>query len=65
MAAAVLGTVSFDRILVRPFAVLRFGTAFGLLIRKPEDDDDIWWVEMHPGNYMAFSEPWDSGGYDT
>jgi hypothetical protein len=60
-----LGTVRFDRIQVRPFAVNRFGTTFGLLVSKPEEDDDIWWVELHPGNYMAFREPWDSGVYDT
>ena len=22
-------------------------------------------VELHPGNYMAFYEPWDNGDYDT
>jgi hypothetical protein len=31
----------------------------------PEDEDDEWAVEMQPGNYMAFYEPWDSGDYDT
>ena len=36
-----------------------------LLIRDREDDDEAWWVELHPGNYMAFHEPWDSGEYDT
>jgi hypothetical protein len=60
-----LGAVTFDRIQVRPFAVNRFGTTFGLLVREPEEDDESWWVELHPGNYMAFSEPWDSGVYDT
>ena len=25
----------------------------------------FWAVEMMPGNYMAFFEPWDSGEYDT
>ena len=37
---------------------------FGLIPRSPEGDDEGWWVEMHPGNYMAFHEPWD-GDYDT
>jgi len=60
-----LGEVFFDRIEVKPFGVERFGTTFGLIIREPEDDDDIWAVEMQPGNYMAFFEPWDSGEYDT
>jgi hypothetical protein len=60
-----LGTVRFGRIEVRPFAVNRFGTTFGLLVSDREDDDEPWWVELHPGNYMAFHEPWDSGEYDT
>ena len=25
----------------------------------------VWSVELEPGNYMACSEPWDSGEYDT
>lgn len=60
-----LGAVSFERIEVRPFEVERFGTSFGLIPREPEDEDDIWAVEMQPGNYMAFFAPWDSGEYDT
>ncbi|WP_435822543.1 hypothetical protein [Microbispora bryophytorum] len=43
----------------------RFGTAFGLIPREPEEDDDTWWVILEPGDYMAFTEPWDSGRYDT
>jgi hypothetical protein len=60
-----LGDVSFERIEVAPFAVERFGTTFGLVLRAPEDEDDPWAVEVQPGNYMAFFEPWDSGDYDT
>jgi hypothetical protein len=62
---AQLGPVTFGRIEVAPFAVERFGTTFGLIPRPPEEEDDGWWVELHPGNYMAFSEPSDEGGYDT
>lgn len=62
---AELGEVEFGRIEVRPFAVERFGTTFGLVPRPPEEDDDVWAVEMQPGNYMAFFEPWDSGDFDT
>jgi hypothetical protein len=62
---ASLGEVAFDRIEVKPFAVEKFGRQFGLITREPEDDDDSWAVEMLPGNYMAFFEPWDSGDYDT
>jgi hypothetical protein len=60
-----LGAVSYGRIEVAPFAVERFGTTFGLLVSERESDDEPWHVELHPGNYMAFNEPWDSGDYDT
>jgi hypothetical protein len=60
-----LGDITLDRIEVAPFAVERFGTTFGLVVREPEEEDDPWAVEMQPGNYMAFFEPWDSGDYDT
>jgi hypothetical protein len=62
---AELGEVSYDRIEVHPFEVERFGTTFGLVLREPEDEDDVWAVEVQPGNYMAFFEPFDSGDYDT
>ena len=62
---AELGPLEYDRIEVQPFAVERFGAKFGLVVRPPEDDENDWWVEVQPGNYMAFHEPWDSGEYDT
>ena len=60
-----LGNVTLERIEVEPFAVQRFGTTFGLVVRQPEEEGDPWAVEAQPGNYMAFFEPWDSGEYDT
>ncbi len=60
-----LGPVTFERIEVAPFTVERFGTSFGLVLRPPDDKIDVWAVEVQPGNYMAFFEPWDSGEYDT
>lgn len=60
-----LGKVSFERIEIAPFVVEYRGISFGLIIREPEDEDDVFAVEMQPGNYMAFFEPWDSGDYDT
>lgn len=60
-----LGSVTFDRIEVEPFAVERFGTTFGLIIREPTSGDETWWVTAEPGDYMAFSAPWDCGLYDT
>jgi len=62
---ASLGKVTLGRIEVAPFKIDRFGTAFGLVLREPEDEEDVWAVEVQPGNYMAFFEPWDSGEYDT
>jgi hypothetical protein len=62
---AELGPIDFGRIEVKPFVIERFGTIFGLVPRAPEADDESWWVELQPGNYMAFHEPWDSGEYDT
>ena len=60
-----LGPLEYGRIEVQPFEVERFGTKFGLIPRPPEEDGDEWAVEIQPGNYMAFFEPWDSGDYDT
>ncbi|MEU0538305.1 hypothetical protein ABZ319_00395 [Nocardia sp. NPDC005978] len=60
-----LGEVTFTRIEVAPFEHEAFGTVFGLIARPGDEEDDPWWVELHPGNCMAFSEPWDSGEYDT
>ncbi len=60
-----LGEVEFCRIEVKPFSVSFNGIDIGLIVREPEDEDDIWAVELLPGNYMAFFEPWDSGEYDT
>jgi len=60
-----LGRVSYDRIEVEPFSVRRYGLTFGLVVSEPDDGDDTWWVTVEPGDYMAFSPPWDGGGYDT
>lgn len=62
---AELGDVTFGRIVVQPFSLDRDGVTFGLLPREIDDDPGVWSVELHPGNYMAFFEPWDSGIYDT
>lgn len=60
-----LGPLDYGRIVVQPFAIEQSGTTFGLVPRAPEEEDDGWWVELQPGNYMAFHEPWGSGEYDT
>ena len=60
-----LGEVKYQRIEIVPFAINKYGTEFGFILREPEDEEEIWAVELLPGNYMAFFEPWDSGEYDT
>ncbi|MGD9679886.1 MAG: hypothetical protein AB7W16_01765 [Candidatus Obscuribacterales bacterium] len=57
-----LGPVSFERIEIAPFSIDRDGVAFGFIAKA---FDGTWSVELHPGNFMAFYEPWDSGEYDT
>lgn len=59
-----LGPVEFDDIEVRPFQIDRFGTTFGLIPAPPEDEEEVWWIEVQPGNYMAFHPPW-TGEHDT
>lgn len=60
-----LGRITHERIEVRPFSIQKFGSTFGLVPREPEEPGDSWAVEIQPGNYMAFFEPWDSGEYET
>lgn len=60
-----LGKITYDRIEVCRFSIERFGTQFGLIACEVEDDPGVWTVELQPGNYIAFWEPWDSGVYDT
>ncbi len=59
-----LGDVTYGDILVKPFSIERFGVTFGLIPFPPQQENGNWWVEFHPGNYMAFTDPWD-GHYDT
>lgn len=60
-----LGEVEYQRIEIKPFSVKHNNTEVGLIVREPEGEEGIWAVELLPGNYMAFFEPWDSGEYDT
>jgi hypothetical protein len=59
-----LGPLRFGNIAVRPFSVERFDTTFGLIPCDPEDAEEGWFVELHPGDHMSFHPPWD-GTYDT
>lgn len=65
-----LGKLRYGDIRVAPFSVTRFGRTFGLVfdpgeVDDDEDDEDFGiWVNVLPGDYMAFYPPWD-GDYDT
>ena len=63
---ASLGDVTFGDIRIAPFKTEQHGLDFGLFSREceDEDEDDEPVIELHPGNYMAFFDPWD-GDYDT
>lgn len=59
-----LGKVDFCDIKIKPFTIDDHnGTKFGLIPAFDEEGGDVW-LEMQPGNYMAFFPPWD-GEYDT
>lgn len=60
-----LGDYELRDIWIRPFSVDHDGLQFGLILRPKDDEDDPDVIEVQPGNYMAFFEPWDSGEYDT
>ena len=60
-----LGEICLTPIQVTPFRVERFGVQFDFIYSRDQEEDEISeWIELHPGNYMAFSPPWD-GRYDT
>jgi len=66
---AQLGKYKFGNIRVAPFSLQKFGRTFGLVFDagdgEGEDDEDSGaWVNVLPGDYMAFYPPWD-GDYDT
>jgi len=63
-----LGEVQYCDIRVKPFAVEHFGMLMGLIPSKwasSSGHSEYWLVELHPNGCMAFTAPWDSGGYDT
>ena len=62
---AELGTISYGAIEIQPFEVEHEGVRFGFIATPPVMADEEWVVELHPGNFMAFYAPWDSGDYDT
>ena len=59
-----LGEYRLEQISVAPFSQDAFDSTFGLVPRAPEDPDGIAYVELLPGNYVAYTWPWD-GEYDT
>ncbi|MBA4247276.1 MAG: hypothetical protein C0444_03155 [Microbacterium sp.] len=57
-----LGGIELTPISVAPFAAEWEGITFGFVYLN---EDGYERVELHPGNGIAFSEPWDGYGYDT
>ena len=61
---ASLDSPQFTDIRIAPFKTVHDGVEFGLIPRDCEGGDDVPSIELQPGNYMAFFDPWD-GYYDT
>lgn len=59
---AQLGGFRIEPISVAPFVAESHGTSFGFM---PQEFSGHITVNLMPGDYMAFSDPWDSGEYDT
>lgn len=61
-----LGDKEYCDIRIGQFSIQRFGLTFGLIPvdERDIDEDDERALEFHPGNYMAFYDPWD-GEYCT
>ena len=57
-----LGGIELTPISVAPFAAEWEGITFGFVYLN---EDGYERVELHPGNSIAYSEPWDGYGYDT
>lgn len=66
---AELGPHEIRDIWIRPFAVIRYGLAFGFIPMAPEEfgeaGDAGWSVVAMPGNTLSFYPPWEEGLYDT
>ena len=60
-----LGKITFGPIEIEPFCVKKWEIEFGLIAEEPSKEIDYWLINVMPGNYMTFYEPWDSGNYDT
>jgi hypothetical protein len=63
LAILKLGDYVLESIEVEPFAVDVEGVTFGFV---PEDigDDEVS-INVQPGNFIAYYEPWDGEDYDT
>lgn len=59
---AELGGVQLGPIEVQPFAVRADGVDFGFV---PSSFEAEWSVSVHPGDFIAYYEPWDGEEYDT
>ncbi len=58
-----LGDFTLEPIEVAPFALDTDGVTFGFV---PEEiDEDTISIQIQPGNFIAYYEPWDGEDYDT
>ncbi|TWU50669.1 hypothetical protein Poly51_39620 [Rubripirellula tenax] len=60
---ASLCDAQFTDIRIAPFKTVHEGVEFGLIPRERNDEEDVPAIEIQPGNYMAFFEPWDGEYY--
>ncbi|MEQ1737054.1 MAG: hypothetical protein ABL886_11705 [Rhodoglobus sp.] len=59
---AELGDYELEPIVVAPFSTEVDGVVFGFVARE---FDGMWTVNVEPGNFIAYYEPWDGIEYDT
>ncbi len=59
---AELGKYVLEPIEVDPFAVEVDGVTFGWVVNQ---FDGIYSINIEPGDFVAYYEPWDGLGYDT
>ncbi|MBK9476833.1 MAG: hypothetical protein IPL94_11595 [Tetrasphaera sp.] len=60
---AVLGRYTLEPITVEPFTRTFDGTTFGWRVDQYDDGDYV--ISVHPGDFIAYSPPFDGRWYDT
>ncbi len=60
---AELGDYVLEPITVEPFTETVDGVTFGWKVGQ--DDDGTYYINIEPGNFIAYYKPWDGLEYDT